>query len=46
MVKKIKAAIYIRVSSEEQAKEGYSLAAQERTLRLYCDWLIKSYVFY
>ena len=30
------AAIYIRVSSEEQAVEGYSLAAQERVLREYC----------
>ncbi len=31
-----KVAIYIRVSTLDQAKEGYSLAAQERTLRKYC----------
>lgn len=30
-------AIYIRVSTTEQAQEGYSLSAQERTLRGYCD---------
>ncbi|MGV8151399.1 MAG: recombinase family protein [Candidatus Woesearchaeota archaeon] len=28
-----KAAIYVRVSTEEQAKEGYSLAAQEQALK-------------
>ena len=32
-----KVAIYIRVSSLDQAREGYSLAAQERTLRNYCS---------
>ncbi len=32
-------AVYIRVSTEEQAKEGYSLAAQEQTLRHYCEAL-------
>jgi len=32
-----KVAIYIRVSTEEQAKEGYSLEAQEETLKKYCD---------
>lgn len=37
MVKKsLKAAIYIRVSTREQALEGYSLEAQERTLVEYC----------
>ena len=30
-------AIYIRVSSLDQARDGYSLAAQERTLRKYCS---------
>lgn len=35
MTKKV--AIYIRVSSLDQAREGYSLAAQERTLRNYCS---------
>ena len=34
-----KVAVYIRVSTEEQAKEGYSLAAQEQTLRKYCEAL-------
>ena len=31
------AAIYIRVSSQDQFLEGYSLDAQERVLREYCD---------
>ena len=34
-----KVAVYIRVSTEEQAKEGYSLAAQEQVLRAYCTAL-------
>lgn len=29
-------ALYIRVSTEEQAKDGYSLAAQEEILKMYC----------
>ena len=37
-------AIYIRVSTLDQAKDGYSLAAQERTLRKYC--LDKNYSVY
>ncbi|HEX3029417.1 MAG TPA: recombinase family protein, partial [Clostridia bacterium] len=37
MQKKIIAAIYIRVSTEEQAEEGQSVAAQEETLRQYCN---------
>jgi site-specific DNA recombinase len=28
---------YLRVSSEEQAEDGFSLAAQERAIRLYCE---------
>lgn len=32
----LEAAIYIRVSTIEQADEGYSLAAQEKILRDYC----------
>lgn len=32
----VKAAIYTRVSTVEQAREGYSLAAQEKTLRAFC----------
>ena len=32
-----RAALYVRVSSEEQV-EGYSLAAQERAIRAYCDF--------
>lgn len=31
------AAGYVRVSSDEQAEEGFSLAAQERAIRLYCE---------
>ncbi len=30
-------AVYVRVSTEEQAKEGYSLDAQTEELRQYCD---------
>lgn len=33
----MKTAIYMRVSTEEQAKEGYSLQAQRRKLVAYCD---------
>ncbi|WP_432663365.1 hypothetical protein R9X47_22640 [Wukongibacter baidiensis] len=39
--KVINAGIYIRVSSAQQAEEGYSLETQERTLKKYCevmDW--------
>lgn len=32
-----KAAIYIRVSTLDQAREGYSLEAQEETLRKWCE---------
>lgn len=38
-----KTAIYIRVSTEEQAKEGYSIPAQREKLIAYCkakEWLI------
>jgi len=38
-------ALYVRVSTEEQAKEGLSLASQEKRLRAYCqaqeDWMIQ-----
>lgn len=37
----IKAAIYTRVSTTEQAREGYSLEAQEKVLREYC--VLKKY---
>jgi len=37
-MEKIRAAIYIRVSTQEQADEGYSLAAQQRTLEEYCRY--------
>jgi site-specific DNA recombinase len=40
-------AIYIRVSTEEQAKEGYSISAQREKLKAYCqvqDW--SDYKFY
>ena len=30
-------AIYIRVSTLDQAEEGYSLEAQEKTLRKWCN---------
>ncbi len=33
----VKAAIYIRVSTEEQAEEGYSLEAQRERLVAYCE---------
>ena len=36
-----RAALYIRVSTEEQAQEGWSIDAQERALRSFCqakDW--------
>ncbi|MGV8140910.1 MAG: recombinase family protein, partial [Candidatus Woesearchaeota archaeon] len=38
-IKKPKAAIYIRVSTEEQAKEGYSLGAQESALKDYVNMM-------
>lgn len=37
----MKTAIYIRVSTEEQATEGYSISAQKQKLKAYCiaqDW--------
>lgn len=37
MVNKKRVAIYIRVSTLDQAQEGYSLDAQEKTLRKWCD---------
>ena len=39
----VRAAIYTRVSTEDQAKEGFSLDAQIEKLRAYCiarDWMI------
>lgn len=39
----MKTAIYIRVSTEEQAKEGYSISAQKQRLKAFCiaqDWSI------
>lgn len=38
-----KVAIYIRVSTQEQAKEGYSISAQKDKLITYCkakNWII------
>lgn len=44
----IRAGIYVRVSTREQAEEGYSVGAQLDKLRLYCasrDWIVaKEYV--
>jgi len=42
--KLIRVAIYTRVSTEDQAKEGFSLDAQLEKLRAYCkarDWMIE-----
>lgn len=36
IVKREKAVLYCRVSTEDQAKEGFSLSAQEDRLRAYC----------
>ena len=33
----MRTALYMRVSTEEQAKEGYSLPSQKRKLMAYCD---------
>lgn len=41
----LKAALYVRVSTEDQAKEGFSIAAQLKRLRAYCKargWEIAS----
>ena len=35
-IKVNRAVLYVRVSTEDQAKEGFSLAAQEERLRAYC----------
>lgn len=37
MIKKIKVAIYVRVSTQEQAKEGYSIQEQINRLTKYCE---------
>lgn len=34
---KLKAALYARVSTEEQAKEGYSITAQISEIRKYAE---------
>jgi len=36
MARKIKAVGYVRVSTEEQAREGLSLDAQEEKIKAYC----------
>lgn len=33
----LRVALYIRVSTQEQAKEGYSIGEQEKRLRSYCE---------
>lgn len=41
-----KVAVYVRVSTEEQALEGYSIAAQKQRLTMYCesqDWDISGF---
>lgn len=42
---RLRAAIYARVSTEDQAREGYSIAAQLKRLRSYClarGWVVAS----
>lgn len=42
-MKKFRVAIYVRVSTQEQAKEGYSVGEQTDRLRKFCeahDWII------
>ena len=39
-IKKI-AGLYIRVSTEDQAREGFSLPEQEKRLRAMCEFKIK-----
>ena len=34
--------LYIRVSTEDQAREGFSLAEQKERLELYCKFMLKS----
>ena len=36
--KNIVAGIYVRVSTEDQAREGHSLGEQEERLRKLCDY--------
>lgn len=46
-MKKRKAAIYIRVSTDAQAEEGYSIEAQKEQLTAYCvSKSIKNYEYY
>lgn len=42
----LKAAIYTRVSTEEQAMEGYSLDAQEEKLLMYCTDIVEDLSVY
>jgi site-specific DNA recombinase len=44
VMSKTRAALYLRVSTEEQKREGFSLAAQEEILRGYCK--AKGFQFY
>ena len=44
MIEKKRGAIYIRVSTLDQAREGYSLDAQEKTLRKWCN--DRKYIIY
>jgi site-specific DNA recombinase len=37
VVRKTRVVLYLRVSTEEQKREGFSLAAQEEILRAYCE---------
>lgn len=42
----MRTAIYIRVSTEEQVKEGYSISAQKQKLQAFCasqDWVVSGF---
>ena len=44
-IKKI-AGLYIRVSTEDQAREGFSLPEQEKRLRAMCELKVMKYIKY
>ena len=40
------AGLYIRVSTEDQAREGFSLPEQEKRLRTMCEYKTMKYMMY
>ena len=40
------AGLYIRVSTEDQAREGFSLPEQEKRLRAMCEYKVMKYINY